>query len=81
MKYNKPVHTNNRKSTSGRRRQIVYSEPQLILVGKSMTEKGRRLLYNLHASGLSESEIRAKYEKNRYAYNVNAKPVRSIIHR
>lgn len=67
----------NAKSTPGRRRQEVYSEPQFILVDRyltpSMAKKAKR-------EKLNKQDALNKYGKNRYAVNPNAKLVKVIYH-
>lgn len=68
---------NMRKSTNGRRVQTVYSEPQWLLSGKYLTEKGKRLL---QTKQITEKEAWEKYGKNRYRINPNARPLKRIVH-
>lgn len=68
---------NMRKSTNGRRVQTIYSEPQWLLSGKYLTEKGKRLLQTRQ---ISEKEAWGKYGKNRYHINPNARPLKRIVH-
>lgn len=68
---------NMRKSTNGRRVQTVYSESLWILSGKYLTAKGRKLL---QTNQITEKEAWEKYGKNRYRINLNAKPLKRIVH-
>ena len=61
------------------RKQVVYSEPRRILVEEYLTPKGERLMA-LAKTKAERKEIKAKYGKNRYKVNPNAKPVKLIIH-
>ena len=68
---------NNRKTTNGRRNQVVYSEPQKLFVEKYLSPKGKRLLMNKE---ITKTEAWLKYGKNRYRINPNARPVKVIKH-
>ena len=61
------------------RKQYVYSESRRIFVETYLTAKGKRLL----ASATTKEEkdaINAKYSKNRYRINKDARVVKVIIH-
>lgn len=58
-------------------KQIIYSEPRRILVERYLSPKGTRLL---KTKEITKKEVWEKYGKNRYALNVNAKPVKVIAH-
>jgi hypothetical protein len=84
---------NNRKTTPGRkhnegyerfegtlvkvREQVVMSEPQYIFKERYITE---RMLERASKEGLTKKQALAKFGKNRYAFNPNAKPLKTIIH-
>jgi hypothetical protein len=68
---------NNRKTTRGRKKQVVYSEPQRIFKERYITdhclERGIR-------EGLSRKQALDTYGKNRYITNPNAVPIKTIYH-
>ena len=61
------------------RRQYVYSEPRRVFVEKYLTAKGKRLLANA-TTKKEKNAINAKYSKNRYRINKDARVVKFIIH-
>jgi len=71
--------TNRHTRKSGRKRsvQIIYSEPQWILKERYITD---HMLEKAIRLGLSKKEALAKYGKNRYQLNPNAKPIKTVIH-
>jgi hypothetical protein len=62
--------------------QTVYTEPRRILKEKYLTAKGKRVLAGELVNGkkLTKDEVWAKYGKNRYTINPNAKLLKTIIH-
>jgi hypothetical protein len=70
---------NNRKPTRGRKdvKQTIYSEPQRILKERYITD---HMLEKAIRNGLTKKEALAKYGKNRYVTNPNAKPIKVIFH-
>lgn len=70
---------NNRKTTRGRKTQVIYSAPRRIFKEKYLTPKGLKLL----AASKDPRErkiIRSKYTKNRYTINPDAQPIKLIRH-
>lgn len=59
--------------------QVIYSEPRKVLKEKYLTPKGKRLLSSAKTKAQKEV-IWAKYGKNRYTINPNAKPIGQINH-
>jgi hypothetical protein len=48
--------------------QVVHTAPARVLVGTYLTKKGKKLM-SLAKTDKEKKDIRAKYEKNRYAPN------------
>jgi len=67
----------NRKTTRGRKKQVIYSEPRKIFVKKYLSPKGLKLLAT---NQFSKEEIWERYGKNKYVINTEAVPVRIIYH-
>ena len=75
---NMPRKHNNRKSGDSRRVQLIYDEPVKVLVERYITD---HILEKAIGMGLSKKAALAKYGKNRYRNNPNAKVSRIIIHK
>lgn len=69
---------NNRKTTPGRRRVALNSEPKQIFVGSYLAPKGLKLLKSATSSS-AKKHIKLKFVKNRYATNPNSKVTGFII--
>ncbi len=78
MALNMPRKHNNRAITNSKRVQLIYDEPVKIFVERYITdhclEKAIRL-------GLSKKAALARYGKNRYRVNPEAKVSKIIIHK
>jgi hypothetical protein len=70
---------NNRKATRSRRKQVVYSQPQWILVGSYLSPKGQRL-FNIARRTDAKELIERQFSKNRYRLNPDAHVVKIINH-
>ena len=68
---------NNRKTTRGRKKQIIYSEPRKIFVEQYLAPKGEKLLLS---GKITKKEAWEKYGKNRYKINPSATPIKTINH-
>ena len=75
---NMPRKHNNRKSGDSRRVQLIYDEPVKVFVERYITD---HMLEKAIGMGLSKKAALAKYGKNRYRNNPNAKVSRIIIHK
>ena len=71
---------NNRKQTNGRRVQQIFSEKLFILKEKYLTPKGKVLLALAGRKKADKEAVWAKYGKNRYILNSNAKQLHVIVH-
>ena len=60
-------------------RQYVMSAPSKIFVEKYLTAKGKFLLLSAKTKA-EKAEIWAKYGKNRYRRNPDARPIKVIEH-
>lgn len=71
---------NNSKLSLGKRtlKQIVYSQPRKVLIGKYISAKGLRLIQE---GVLTKEQADKKYGRNRYGINPDAKPIRTITHK
>lgn len=70
---------NNRKMTKCRRKQIIWSEPRKVFVEKYLTKTGKKQLA-LAKTKKEKDAVWAKYGKNRYRINKNAKIIKIITH-
>jgi hypothetical protein len=75
---NMPRKHNNRKSNDARRVQLIYDEPVKIFVERYITD---HMLEKAIRLGLSKKAALAKYGKNRYRVNPEAKVSKIIIHK
>lgn len=68
---------NQRRSTNGRRTQVVYSEPLRLKIGSYVSPKGEKLL---QLGLITKKEAEQIYGKNRYCINPNAHIVKFVKH-
>ena len=59
--------------------QIIYSEPRKTFKEKYLSPKGELLIKSAKTKAEKDA-IWAKYGKNRYTINPNAKPIKTIVH-
>ncbi len=74
---NKPRNKRPRKPQS--RVQVVYSGPKRIFKERYLTKKGKELMFSA-VSKKDKDAIWAKYGKNKYIDNPDAKPVFQLTH-
>jgi hypothetical protein len=70
---------NQTESYMGVRKQRVLSAPGRIFVERYLSPKGKRLLWDANTKK-EKKDVWAKYGKNRYRINPDAKPVKIITH-